>query len=571
MAATLKVPTIFTAVDKFSPVVKRMTKSVVKFSKTAGSHIKRFDQKITKSFKKMSSLAQAGIGLGVGFMARGAIDIVRNYEQAVADLGAVMNTTSENQTLLAKDAERLGAITARSATQVVGLQEAFARLGFETPQILNMTEGTISGSIAMNAELSDTAELVGAMIKTFDNFSSLDTTDIVDKMTLATQKSALNFEKLQTALPIVAGAANAAGIPFERTVALLGKLSDAGIDASSSSTALRNIFLESAKQGLSYDQILKKIVKESNKLTAANDEFGKRGAVSATILSGKLGEVDVMTNQLTDSMVFQGTAARAAEVRNNTFSGALTLLQSAYEGLLINSDKSSGSLKILTVMVKFVTKHINKFALVLGILLAAFIALKVVVGIMSAFTIALKVWRAATIAFTVVQWLFNAAMWANPVVFIIAAIIAAIALIIYAFKNWGAISDWFSKKWGQFTEFIGIAWRGLVKFFEEFSFKEFFMDIGNSIISFLLLPLKTVLKLIRMIPGEDIALVTKGLEFIDDLENTFSSPEVTVGGKNKSESNINISLNDPGGAVKSIDSSTAEGTDIVIGSTVGAS
>ena len=127
---------------------------------------------------------------------------------------------------LQTDAQRLGATTAKTATEVVGLQEAFARLGFETDDIINMTQATISGSIAMKGPLADTAELVGAMVKSFDAVGSIDAPQIIDQMTLATQKSALTFEKLQTGLPIVAGAANAAGVSFTKVMALMGKLSE---------------------------------------------------------------------------------------------------------------------------------------------------------------------------------------------------------------------------------------------------------------------------------------------------------------------------------------------------------
>ena len=47
-------------------------------------------------------------------------------------------------------------------------------------------------------------------------------------------------------MPIVGGAAEAAGIGFGELLSLMGKLSDAGIDASMSANALKNIFIESA-------------------------------------------------------------------------------------------------------------------------------------------------------------------------------------------------------------------------------------------------------------------------------------------------------------------------------------
>ena len=100
------------------------------------------------------------------------------------------------------------------------LQIAYARLGFTQNEIINLTEGTIAGSIALNAELDETANLTGAIVRTFDDLKTTDAARIQDVLAAATQKSALNFEKLQTSLPIVAGAANAVGIPFTKLVSL---------------------------------------------------------------------------------------------------------------------------------------------------------------------------------------------------------------------------------------------------------------------------------------------------------------------------------------------------------------
>lgn len=593
MAAGLKIPTKFTANDGFSPVIKRMIRSVKKWSDKSMSHIRRFDQKMTGVFKKMGRFAQLGLGVGIGIISQNALATIATYEQATADLSAVMNTTSQNQRTLAIDAERLGSITAKSATEVVGLQEAFARLGFETPQIVNMTEATISGSIAMNAELSDTAELVGAMVKTFDNFSSIDTPDIIDKMTLSTQKSALNFEKLQTALPIVAGAANAAGVGIEPLLALLGKLSDAGIDASSSSNSLKRIFIESKKAGLDYGGILKKISKESDTLTASVDKFGVRAAVSSSILAKKLAETATLTNQLSDATIFQGAASKAAEKRLDTFTGSVTLLKSAYEGLLLRTNESSGALRIFRSLIDFTTNNIGAIATVLATVIGLFVTMKAVVlaatiantaysigiGIIGALSgtasiaigansIALGTYQivtwiatAATTAFSIA---INSAIW--PITLVILAIVAIIAII----KNWKTITTWFWRYWGDFTTFISDAWTDVVKWFEDFSFADFFMDIGKSILKFMLSPLEAVLKLIRMIPGKEMKIVTSGLDFIDDIKasidgtaterNTYgvlSSPEVAAS-KATTESiqngAVQLNINDKGNNVESVES-----------------
>lgn len=340
----------------------KMGVAITKASATAGNAFTRFSNKVGLSVKKISvslntlnarinrvgrniKKALGTFGLAVGFtalaMAAGnTIGVFADYEQANASLTAVMGTTLKQNEALFEDSKRLGATTAKTATEVVGLQEAFGRLGFEEDSIINMTEATISGSVAMKGALSDTAELVGAMVKSFDGFDSIDAPDIIDKLTLSTQKSALNFTKLQTGLPIVAGAANAAGVKFTKLLASMGKLSDAGIDASSSTTALRNIYLEAAKQGVPYESLIKRVANSTDQLATANDLFGKRGAVAAVILAKNIDKVKELDIALQSA---GGTAATAAAKQLDTFKGSLTILGSAWQGYILSVEDGTGA------------------------------------------------------------------------------------------------------------------------------------------------------------------------------------------------------------------------------------
>jgi hypothetical protein len=572
MPASFTIPSIFTAIDKFSAPVKKMGASTARFASKAEANLGRGERafrKLTSPLQKLNRLL-GGFGVLIGSALivsalTSAVKVVRDFEQANADLSAVMATASGPQLkLLSEDAKRLGATTAKSATDVVSLQEAFARLGFETPAIINMTEATIAGSIAMNAELSDTAELVGAMVRTFDDFSSIDTPTIIDQMTTATQKSALNFEKLQTSLPIVAGAANAAGIPFTKLLALLGKLSDSGIDASSSSTALRNIFLESAKQGLNYSQILTKIVKSQDSLTAANDEFGKRAAVSGVILAKNLAATDKLAFSIQNAI---NPAAEAAKKRLATMNGALTILESSYQGFILSIEDGTGAYaETLTMMIMVVSQMFSLASGVevatsklteqelkarsmaktgifllkaIGLLIGSIIAFKVVLiasrialavynislgiaaaanGVLTlsvaknslalgAYKVVAFIVAGATKLFTAAQWLLNIALNANPiglVVLGIAALIGIITLVINKYNTWGAALSLLLGPLGFIINLIQSFrrnWDMIKDAFSEGGIKAGLLAIGKVILDAILMPLQQVFQLMTNLPG----------------------------------------------------------------------
>lgn len=529
-------PATFTGVDKFSSVVMKMDKSVGTFARKTEARVNRVNRafrKLTPSLGKIGKqlLAFASITVLVsGLLA--ATNVAIDFEQANANLASVMGTTVEKNILLAKNAEKLGSVTAKSATEVVSLQEAYARLGFVQSEILNVTQATINGSIAMNGELAETANLTGAMIRTFDKFSSIDAPEILDQMTLATQKSALNFEKLNTSLPIVAGAANAAGIPFNKLLALLGKLSDAGIDASSSATSLRNIFLESAKRGHTYDKILDNIVKNQDKLTAANDKFGKRAAVSGVILAKQLDATDELATTLGGAAKgheLSGVAAITAAKQLDTVRGSLTLLKSAWEGLIIKISNSTGAMDSLKNKIDFVTRNLETilktikwfvivlvgFKTLLLITSSALFVWNVALGIsaaksgiwslaMKGNTVALGAYKTVLKIATINQWLLNSAIGLGllPIIAIIAGIVAVILII----KNWGAITDWISEKW-----------RLLGGFFKRINFVAMFRSIGASIVKFMLFPIIKLLELVSKIPGSIGDMASSALAGLDKL------------------------------------------------------
>jgi hypothetical protein len=275
----------------------------------------------------------------IGKLIKDSTKIVTNFETSFVNLSNKMGLTREQIVLLKEQAMELGATTAFSASEVLNLQEAYAGLGFSQQQIIDLTPGTIDGALALRATAEETAQLVGAMVGSFANLEATDTVMILDQMTAATQRSALTFEKLNSALPSVAAAASASGVSFDQVLALLGKLSDAGIDASKSGTALKNIFVVAAKEGKDYSQILDEIANSSNVLTGAVDKTGKISAVSATVLATAMEETKKLNDEILDSV---GASAKVAAESLNTTEGKMKLLVSAWEGFVLSVDNGDG-------------------------------------------------------------------------------------------------------------------------------------------------------------------------------------------------------------------------------------
>ena len=89
---------------------------------------------------------------------------------------------------------------------------------------------------------------------------------------------------------------------------------------------------------------------------------------------------------------------------------------------------------------------IQNFTIILGALMAIFIALVPVIAALAVSIGALEV-----------------TLW--PIIAVIAAVAAAIAIVIAIVKNWGAITEWFSNLWTTICNGIGVAIDGLKTWF----------------------------------------------------------------------------------------------------------
>ena len=299
-------------------------------------------QKFTQGLKGMFNPFTIGVGAvaALGTALTDAFGIFKDFEKANSKLEAVLRATDSEMEALTKQSKKLGSVTAFTASEVAELQTEFAKLGFPTDDILDMTEATLDGAAALGSELGEQAALAGATLKQY-GLDSSEAARVNDVLAESAASSALDFSKLATALPIVGATANTAGVSLERTTALLGTLSNRGLDASSAATALRNIFLELSKQGITWEQAMNKINTATDKNAVAMDLFGKRGATAGVILA----ETGASTADLEEKLKSaEGAAKDMAETMLDNLSGDITKAGSAWEGFILSLEDGEGAI-----------------------------------------------------------------------------------------------------------------------------------------------------------------------------------------------------------------------------------
>lgn len=155
----------------------------------------------------------------------------------------------------------------------------------------------------------------------------------------------------------------------------------------------------------------------------------------------------------------------------------------AFESVANNLPNILSPMKSVDNIVKFLAEHAEGLSQILAILIGGFILWKaatfaanavmaihngilfITSGRMKAMIVQSTIAKAATVLWTGVQWLLNAAMSANPIGLMVAAIVALVAIFIVAWKNsetfrnivtgafnavWGVIKgvwNWISENW----------------------------------------------------------------------------------------------------------------------------
>ena len=304
---------------------------------------------------KTAYMAAAGVIYGVVRAFSGAVNTMKDFEQANVNLSTILGVTTDQMEGLTREALRLGGSTRYTATQVTLLQTELAKLGFNQNQIKAMEEPVLNFATAVGAELPEAAALAGAALRMF-GLNSTDAEDTLAALAISTNKSALNFGYLQSAMSIVGPVAKTFGFGIKDTTALLGALANAGFDASSAATATRNIFLKLADSNGDLAKSLGGPVKTFDELIAGLNKLSESGIDlsgaleltdrrSVAAFTSFLAGADAAKELRDELELTEGTLDDLAKQRMNTLEGSVLSLQSAWERFILSLRGSTGILK----------------------------------------------------------------------------------------------------------------------------------------------------------------------------------------------------------------------------------
>lgn len=308
---------------------------------------------LTKSLGGMA----AGL-VSVGALVKGlssAINTMKEFEKANSELASVLGKSTSEINGLTESAMELGKRTSFTAAEVTALQTSLARLGFSEGQITAMQESVLKFAAAVGTDLASAADFSGAALRSF-GLKASDSSELLDLMAASTSKSALSFSKLQSSIATVGPVANAFGLSARDTVSLLGVLSNAGFDATSAATALRNILLNLADsngklaKGLGHTastmpeiiDALQELKDRGVDLNETLDMTDKRSVAAFNALVAGAGDVRELYDALGDC---NGALDQMYNTMTDNLEGAIKRVGSAWQDLVLQFRNSTGVLK----------------------------------------------------------------------------------------------------------------------------------------------------------------------------------------------------------------------------------
>lgn len=538
MATAVKVPTIFTAVDKMSSVVEKMTGGVKKFAKTGAASVDRMNTKLNRSFNKLGRLSQLGLGIGIAGLFNMAIQGNLEYNESLASLEAITGSSGKQLEILEGKVMSLAEKTGKSGSEI---SKAFELVGSAKPELLKnvdalskTTDSVITLAKASKLDLATSADSLTGVMNQFD-LGADQSRRTINALAAGAKEGAAAIPLISEAILQFGTGAAASNINVEESIALVETFAAKGIKGAEAGTKLRNILTKMSaidalpksaidqleKFGVNTDKVsnssipfnerLKELSKIAGDSTALVKVFGLENKEAGKILLDNISTYENLTKAVTGT----SEAERQAAVNGSTLNEMINKVKNAFTNTTTATNSNSVALEAVKGILALAADNMEVVIGMLGLLFVGFLALKIAVGIIKGIEVATKLWAGA-------QKALNWVMKANPIGLVITAVmilVGIISVIIAKYDSWGAAVSMLLGPLGFVVSLVMSFkrhWESIKKAFSEGGISAGIERIGQVILDALLMPMQQFLQLVSKIPGVG-KFVDPALKFIENM------------------------------------------------------
>lgn len=274
----------------------------------------------------------------------GAVQGAADLEAAISKVAAAADGGEAELQALRDAAEQAGRTTAFTAVEAAGSLENLVKAGLSAKDAIQALPAVMALSEAGGIELAQAADVVTKSIAGM-GLAIEDAGRVADVLVKGANASNSSVEGLSQAFATAAPVAQSLGVSLEGTTAILGKMADAGIDASRAGTSLNNIMSqfsdpastfrkELAAAGITTTNFEKALHQLAGAGAAGDKAIASVGLNAGPALRALLGQgmgaLDELTGKLNNAA---GSAAETAKVMESNLNGSITGLSSAWDTL----------------------------------------------------------------------------------------------------------------------------------------------------------------------------------------------------------------------------------------------
>lgn len=574
--------------DKISAPLNVINEKGKKTAEAVGNSFQNVSEKIEKATTKARKFgdclkqvraidwmaASNGLSSFLNIFSESA-QVGEKYEKALLDVSAITGVTGDELDKLGGKARGLAKEFGTSATDNLGLfQTVLSRLG---PQIgenqealsnmgkyANTLAKTMGGDVAGATDALTTSMLQFKVNLNDPIEASREMERMMNVMAAGAQEGASEVTQTSQALVQAGGMAKLANVSFEETNSALQALAQGGKYGAEAGVGLRNVLIKmNAPSALSkeatnilanYGVNMKKVADASTPFAERLKELQKIGQ-NTDALASVFGAENVQSAQaLINSAQYQEELTEKITGTNVAYEQAQTVMEGWGEKMnrlkAKLEDFQIAGFDVFKVM-GVVGSGLGSAISVAGDLGAAYSGLAPVLKSTAvwfrATAIGQKLASVWTGIMTAKQWLLNAAMSANPVGIIVAAVVALVAIVAVAinkYDEWGAALLQFLGPVGMvINAFKSIYdhWESIKKAFQTGGILGALKRIGIVLLDTVLKPLQQILELASNLPGLG-HLAGAGASKIEEMRrnlNLITTGEVEAKDKKNKENSEN--------------------------------
>lgn len=491
-------------------LLKATDSGFVKTFKDAQDAVKTFEEKSNSMTTAVGKVMQGTgaamtkyittplIGVGVA-----AAKVGGDFEAQMSRVKAISGATGDTFEQMKQQAIDLGAKTAFSAKESAAGMENLASAGFSAQEIMKAMPGLLDLAAVSGGDVALASENTATALRGF-GLEASEAGHVADVFARAAADTNAEVGDMGEALKYVAPVANSMGISLEETAAAIGIMSDAGIKGSQAGTTLRGALSRLARPtkamqdtmdnlGVSFydaDGKMKPLKTQVELLKKAFEGLTPEQQQNALVtlygqesLSGMMALIDKgpdslgkLTKSLKDS---DGAADDMARTMQDNMNSSIEQMFGAFESAAIVIQKIlAPSIKkvadaISGLVEKFVSapESTQKLIVAIGLIVAAIGPLIFMIG-------SVIIWiNRVKVALALMGTSMSGVIL--PVLGIVAAISALIAIGVLVYKNWDKIAAFGKQVWKNITMFVSDTANSIKKVWK--STGEWFNNLWKSI------------------------------------------------------------------------------------------